>query len=365
MSTKGKGKNLKSSNSSRKPKAKLGSPLNGDFVERAKRGELYSLELVNKKDVKVTNIKRGLPYFNKALGTPGKDKLVLNSKTLQQKKDGKPLLYIISHRIVGTRDEIEKMYDDAKLSFPLKDLLAPTNVLTETNMENIVVYEGKKMTMTEFIDNELSKQSEVRNVARGDYQQVREELETIYNLAEKRTLDRKNAPKKVIVKEDFLTLYKKVSSEKDKVVNVSKMTPDGKNARITNVPTKRSKSVILNGPYDKIASSNPTTYGYALKLLGLNDSQIANNVKQLSELLSDSPPTTLAGVVAPVVSTENIMRPTQSSSQMIASNIQPVMPIVIPQNLSPRGIGTQVPVIIPQKSPRSSGLVFPQFGTKL
>src|SRR6266496_451636 len=115
-----------------------------DFIIRsAQEGRKYKLV----KNKTTNNIEQEFkpetssPYFNKADGIPGQDTLQLNSLNFEKARaKGKDLVYVISHRIVGTRAEIGALVDKIAAvrgeRLSLQGLLDPSNVVDVSNMNS-------------------------------------------------------------------------------------------------------------------------------------------------------------------------------------------------------------------------------------
>ena len=279
------------SQGSRRNEYKAASHLLDDIVTAARQGKDIKWEQVGENLRPIIQAGSGSPYFNKADGNPGKDTLQLvprNFETARAK--GNNLIYVLSHRLVGTREQLTSLINKAsdlfKIKISLDDLLKNSNIVTEQNMN------GPAQALA--IQNEAQAQSDYRRQSRNQDDTDVAELDLVfarYNAAKEARGkgEGKKSPRSKGEGNTPASRLRTAFNRDQSNLNVSgrsKTTGLRSIRKLTTVPGDRSELRSVPGKYSRIYSTNVDDYVAALTDLGASAEEVAIYSKGLSQALS-------------------------------------------------------------------------------
>ena len=270
---------------SRKNQLKQASHFHSSVVNAAREGRRFAWTDQNGTLVVGQQGQVRSPYFNKADGIPGQDTLQLNANNFDaQRQKGRDLVFVLSHRIVGTQQEIADLFNRAGITqFSLNDLLRADNVVTAANMG------GQRQSQV--LAQETQLQSDYRRRAKTEDDEMLAELERVYQRRLANNAARGKGPKKSprqrSTGDAAATRLVTAFNRDNNLIDVSRNRQGGRSARkITKTPGEGSSLRNVPGRFGRIYASNEEDYVQALQDLGASQDEINLHVQQLRQSLA-------------------------------------------------------------------------------
>ena len=347
-------------------------------IDSARAGETYKWKLSDDGSRLLTEVTgRGAPYFNKAVGVPGQDTLLLSRNNLEKaRQKGRSLVYVLPYRIVGTEEEVRQLitaaaavYPDARLA--AASILVPQSVISESNAANFAQI---------FADEEAAQKAR-----RGDTEAANVAVMASLDRVHQQALARKAArgtgvkkTKKVGDKTSGSRLRDAFTGD-NRLLNVSHKTSSGGRGYRTlkAAPSEGSKyKNVANSRFSRIYAANLEDYRIALEDLGATPDELALLSNQFSSAAASKQVSTVApsmpqvpqGVVSPSSALGMSVAPSVVNQSQLGrvspSRVQTLQPLQTQRSVSPRSLGAPAApltsgnsgttIIRPLTSPRAS-----------